>query len=220
MNPPAGQPFPEAPSPEEGTVATPALEELIDTIDREAADLAPPDRSPDDDKGADTGGAFDPCIRFTLGSLTLAVPMADALEIGRFQGATPLPNLPPWVLGVANIRGEIVSVVDLKTFLGLSPAPADPAGSGPGGMLILVRNEEMTVGLIVDRVAGMFHLDRRVPLRPGPDKEGGPEEKLAACLAGVLPPETAGLEGETRPVHLLDVSRLLASPRMTRFRSD
>jgi purine-binding chemotaxis protein CheW len=218
--PSTGPQFPEEGPPEQGAGRALPLEALIDTIDREAADLAASEPYPDDEQRSEAAGDFEPYIRFTLGALILAVPMAASLEIGRFQGATPLPNLPPWVLGVANIRGEIVSVVDLKAFLGLSPVPADPAGPGGGRMLILVRNQEMTAGLTVDRVAGMFHLDRRVPIRPGPYREGDPEENLAACLEGVLPPETAGLAGETRLVHLLDVSRLLASPRMTRFRTD
>lgn len=199
----------------------PSLADLVEEIDRETAALPEADRSPQTGpEGPEPGRAVEPCIRFTLGSLLMAIPMAASLEINPLGRVTPLPNLPGWLLGVANLRGEIVSVVDLEAFLGLAPAGDGPGGRGRPRMLILVRDAETTMGLAVDRVAGLFHLDRRAAVRPSPYREGDPEEKMTAYLEGVLPPEAAGLDDERRLVHLLDIRELLTSPRMTAFMAE
>ncbi len=204
-----------------GPADPPTLADLVEEIDRETAALPEADRSPRaEPEGPEPGRAVEPCIRFTLGRLLMAIPMAASLEINPLGRVTPLPNLPGWLMGVANLRGEIVSVVDLKAFLGLAPAGDGPGGRGRPRMLILVRESETTMGLAVDRVAGLFHLDRRVAVRPSPYREGDPEEKLTAYIEGVLPSDAAGLDDERRLVHLLDIRKLTASPRMTAFRAE
>lgn len=199
----------------------PPLADLVEEIDRETAAFPEADRTPQaGPEGPEPGRAVEPCIRFTLGRLLMALPMAASLEINPLGRVTPLPNLPGWLMGVANLRGEIVSVVDLKAFLGLAPASHGPGGRGRPRMLILVRDAETTMGLAVDRVAGLFHLDRRAAVRPSPYREGDPEEKLTEYLEGVLPPDAVGLDDERRLVHLLDIRKLLTSPRMTAFRTE
>ena len=58
-------------------------------------------------------------ILLTLEKIFFALPLSGALEIGRSPDITVLPNLPNWVLGISNIRGEIVSFINLKTFFGI-----------------------------------------------------------------------------------------------------
>lgn len=199
----------------------PSLADLVDAIDRETAGSPEPDRIPSaPSTGPEPDRSVEPYIRFTLDRILLAIPMAAALEINPLGRATPLPNLPRWLMGVANLRGEIVSVVDLKAFLGLTPDGEGRGDSGRPRMLILVRSAETIIGLAVDQVAGLFHLDRRIQVRPSPYREGDPEAKLADCIEGVLTAEDAGLEGEDRLLNLLDVRKLLASPRMTAFRAE
>ena len=48
------------------------------------------------------------------------VPMAAIREVEEVGGLTPVPNTPPWLRGVMNLRGMIVGVVDLAQFLGLA----------------------------------------------------------------------------------------------------
>ena len=135
----------------------------------------------------------------------LAFPLSSALEIGQQPVITPLPNLPDWVLGVSNIRGEIVSIADLKAFFGLP-------SSGPkrGRRFILIHNQGMKVGIIVDRVMGMISLDRKdTDIQDSPFKEG----ELSSFISGVV------VSGENL-LNILDIDKLLSSPRMTGFRAE
>ncbi len=196
----------------------PSLSELVDEIDRESAGLAQAGAdSHVRENGEAAGRPIEPYIRFTLAHLLLAIPMAASTEIGQLQRPTPLPNLPGWVLGVTNVRGDIVSVIDLGAFLGL-PTAGDRRGRSK--MLIRVHHADITAGLAVDRVLGLFHLDRRTPIRPSPYREGDPEASLSDYIEGVLPPEAAGLDGEHRLLNLLDVEALMTSSRMTAFRNE
>ncbi len=56
------------------------------------------------------------CIQ--LGEESLAIPLSAVLEAGNLQLLQPLPFLPDWLSGITNIRGEIISVVNLALFLG------------------------------------------------------------------------------------------------------
>ena len=122
-----------------------------------------------------------------------ALPLAGVLEVQRLPAVTPAPHLPDWLLGVANRRGEILSVVDLAGFLGL---PA--AAPSPSRRLVVVRasREEMTTGLVVDRVCGL----RALPA-------GGLAEPALAV------PFVAGVCGEAA---VLDLEAMLLSPKMRR----
>ena len=100
-----------------------SLNELINTIDEEISETAIEKK---EDKGASTGtltAGMEQYVCFHLDNILLALLLSKALEIGQKPDITPLPNLPDWVLGVSNIRGEIISIVDLKGFFKI-PQPA------------------------------------------------------------------------------------------------
>jgi purine-binding chemotaxis protein CheW len=67
------------------------------------------------------------------------------------KGLTAVPCTPPWVAGILNVRGEVVSVVDLATAVGLATAPA----TGEGAQVLLAELPDMRVGLLVDEVLGV-----------------------------------------------------------------
>lgn len=174
----------------------PSLAETLEAVDRESqiGTLEPaPARSAGDDREA--------VIQFTLGTLRFGLPLSHAVEIGRHPRVTPLPNLPGWVMGVSNVRGEIVSMVDLAAFLGLDrPRP------GANRRFILVRNPEMRVGLVVDRILGIRSLD---PARQ--PSEAREEATWHRFVREELPLEEGVL-------HRIDVEALLAASEMTAFR--
>ena len=102
---------------------TPSLEDLIAQIDSETGQASvnsPGDIPPSSSVASEYG--IDQFITFALQDILLALPLSSALEIGHRPMITPLFNLPDWVLGVSNIRGEVVSIVDLKTYFEL-PSP-------------------------------------------------------------------------------------------------
>ncbi|MEZ5365126.1 MAG: chemotaxis protein CheW [Bryobacterales bacterium] len=57
-------------------------------------------------------------IVFGLHGARYAVSIRSVLELDRLSPITPVPNTPEFVLGVTNVRGEVVSVIDLRRLLG------------------------------------------------------------------------------------------------------
>jgi len=77
-----------------------------------------------------------PYLQFILAGHDYAVGLTNVLEIGSPAAITPLPHVPEWLLGVSNLRGDILSVVDLRLFFGLPRArpetsPKRQRGDGP-----------------------------------------------------------------------------------------
>ena len=187
----------------DGTASS--LEDLIAQIDNETgqAMVEVPDETPSASKAGEYG--IDQFITFALQDTLLALPLTSALEIGHRPMITPLFNLPDWILGVSNIRGEVVSIVDLKAYFELP-------SSGPkgGGRLIIVHNRNMKVGLLVDRIMGILSLDQiGTDIQENPHRKG----EISSFISGVV------VSGENL-VNILDVNKLLSSPRMIDFRTE
>ena len=142
-------------------------------------------------------------ILLALEKTFFSLPLSSVLEIGRHPDITPLPNLPNWVLGISNIRGEIISFINLKTFFGISST-----GSKVGRRFLIVHNQSMKVSIIVDKIVGILSLDPKgVDLQNSPYREG----EIANYILGVT------VSGENL-TNILDIDKLLSSPRMTGFR--
>lgn len=142
-------------------------------------------------------------IAFRLGEARYAVPYRFVVEVGSVPPVTAVPRVPGWVLGVTNLRGEILSVVDLASFLG-APSIAE------GGRMLVVRGagEETLAGLVVSDIAGMTQLSAatiRATTAPI-------EDAVAPYLAGVV-------EHQGQVVSILDLERLLSSPEFCSFES-
>lgn len=87
------------------------------------------------------------CIE--AGGKQLAIPLSSVLEAGDLQTLQSLPLLPDWLSGITNIRGEIVSVVNLALFLGCSNKAS--AGTRP---FLVVHDDTLKIAVTVDRVIG------------------------------------------------------------------
>jgi purine-binding chemotaxis protein CheW len=87
-------------------------------------------------------------VTMYVGDMLLGIDIAVADEINRHVDVTPVPHAPKFVRGVLNLRGEVVTVVDLRMILGLPPTE----GSS-GARTVIVRSEGEQIGLRVDRVA-------------------------------------------------------------------
>jgi purine-binding chemotaxis protein CheW len=94
------------------------------------------------------------CVTFYIGESLLGVPIQQIEEINRLIDLTPVPHGPAYVRGVVNLRGEVVTVVDLRTILGLDRI----AMTRDTRNVILNFNGEH-VGLVVDRVADVVTAD-------------------------------------------------------------
>ncbi|MCK5313372.1 MAG: chemotaxis protein CheW [Desulfobacteraceae bacterium] len=91
------------------------------------------------------------CIQ--LGNKQLAIPLTAVLEAGKHLSVQPLPMLPDWITGIANIRGEIISVVNLNLFFDTKNAsprlPQIPVDTEP---YLIVHNDDMEIAVIVDKI--------------------------------------------------------------------
>jgi purine-binding chemotaxis protein CheW len=118
--------------------------------------------------------------------------IASVLPLPQF---TPLPNTPPFVLGIVNVRGHIVSVLDLRVFFELPIS-----GLSDKNFLAIVQGPEMEFGLLIDRVQGIARI-KRDSLQSG-----------LANLSGVRASYLLGVTTEQWTV--LDGARLLADPSL------
>ncbi len=88
------------------------------------------------------------CIE--LGAKHLAIPLDAVLEAGEHIPVQPLPLLPDWITGIANIRGEIVSVVNLNLFF--NTKSTQPHLQNDDKPYLIVHNDNLKIAVTVDRI--------------------------------------------------------------------
>lgn len=116
-------------------------------------------------------------VGFLLGDVRYAVPIGAVREIVNPLPLTELPHVPRAVAGVADHRGEVIPVVDLRVRFGM-PKEREPRKS----KWLLVKVQERIVGLRVDAVTEVFG-QAGVELRPAPELGEGDELR---GLSGVI----------------------------------
>lgn len=94
-----------------------------------------------------TGSSVHQYCTFWADGLYFAVAVEDVQEVIRAQTMTPVPGAPASVRGLINLRGQIVTAVDLRTRLGLTPRPP-----GETAMNVIVRSHGDAVSLLVDEI--------------------------------------------------------------------
>ena len=92
-----------------------------------------------------------------LGGCRYAVPMPAVAEVGRPPGLTRVPGLPAWVAGVANWRGRVLAVLDLRPLLAAESAPLDRRGR-----LVVLSRDGVTAGMLTEGVEGTTDVDPEV----------------------------------------------------------
>lgn len=134
-------------------------------------------------------------VRFVLATQLYAIAILEVQEVLASAAIEPVPGASAEVLGVINLRGSIVTVIDLRSRLGLSPL-VDTAQAA----LIIVRPENgPPLGLAVDRVMDVVVLgDGEIQSPPAVGAD-----RAALCLRGIVSREQGLLS-------LIDLSRLIA----------
>lgn len=184
-----------------------SLEQIIAQIDQSIADTrsARPDAT---DASSMRGGqssmpvkAQGKYIIFSLAEAQYAVPIGQVLEVGEPQRITPVPNVPEWVLGVTNLRGDIISVVDCGAFLNLHDKITLEMSS-----MCVVRNKKrnLTTSLMVDRIEGMLNLSEDMIILP----EISLGDRLIPYLQGVY-------DHDGQLLNVLNLEGLLSSMELS-----
>jgi purine-binding chemotaxis protein CheW len=93
-------------------------------------------------------------VLLELAEQRFALPLSHVREITRACSLQPLPHAPRMILGVLNLRGQILPVVDLRRQLNLPSTPL-----APSDYFIIAGIGEQTVALRVDQVIGMVQLE-------------------------------------------------------------
>lgn len=89
-------------------------------------------------------------IGFSMFDTEYVIPLNEINEVLEVPKCTKLPRVKSWVLGVANVRGRLLPIIDFAEFLG-----RQLSGSSRARRVLVFEVEGTYIGLIVDRVAGI-----------------------------------------------------------------
>jgi len=101
-------------------------------------------------------------VAFRLDREEYGLPVGSVREVLRVGEVTRVPQAPPHIRGVTNVRGSILPVVEIRTRVGLGPL--DP---GPGARIVVLEVGERALGLLVDRVSHVVKV-RVTEIEPPP----------------------------------------------------
>lgn len=110
-----------------------------------------------------TAGALRELISFRIGGQEFCVDIMDVREIRGWTAATALPQAPPYVRGVINLRGAVLPIVDLGARLGV-----ESGETSDRNVIIVAQIGEQLVGLLVDAVSDILSVTSET-IQPTPD---------------------------------------------------
>lgn len=135
-------------------------------------------------------------LSFLVAGQDYCVDIMSVREIRGGARSTPLPYAPPYMLGVINLRGTVLPIMDLSTRLGL-----DAETACARNVIIVVAVGERTVGLMVDAVSDILAV-RAEDLQPPPDLPSDREHSFVSALTIV----------DDRMIRVLDLVSILPPP--------
>lgn len=91
-----------------------------------------------------TGARF---LEFNIGNEKYGVELLTVIEVISIPETTPLPNSPKYIKGIMNLRGQIITIVDLRTKLNIEPKEDQSQCA-----TIIVKVNNVQVGVIVDSI--------------------------------------------------------------------
>ena len=148
------------------------------------------DRATDSMASAADNGQF---LTFTLQNEEYGIEILKVQEIKGFSKITPIPNAPPFVRGVMNLRGTVVPIIDLRARFSMTEKAYDQFTC-----IVVVNVGDRVVGLVVDTVSDVLNIPTDSIADPPELASGGD----ASCITGM------GKLGE-RIVMLLDTGKLV-----------
>lgn len=132
-------------------------------------------------------------VTFRLGEETYGINVMQVQEVLRHTEIAPVPGAPSYVLGIINLRGNVVTVIDTRSRFGLESAEVTD-----NSRIVIIESEQQVVGILVDSVAEVVYL-RSSEIDSAPNV--GTEES-AKFIQGV-----SNREGEL--LILVDLNKLL-----------
>jgi purine-binding chemotaxis protein CheW len=100
-----------------------------------------------------TQGNTERFLSFSLGTEEYAVPLLAVREVIALPEFTPVPYTPSYFLGIMNLRGQVISIMDLRQKLGVKP------GADTETAVIICDLNGMSIGVVVDSVNTVLNPD-------------------------------------------------------------
>lgn len=138
-------------------------------------------------------------ICFKLGSEEYGINLLEIQEINKIPQITRVPFTPDFIMGVSNLRGNILTVVDLKKFFQIPGERIDKYAK-----LIIVIHDNNLLGLIVDRIVGVREI-RRESVKRVSDQFINIDQAYIKEIS----------QSEDKVTIILDLEKLLSSPRFS-----
>ena len=91
-------------------------------------------------------------LGYQVGGLRLVSPMGEISEILKLPRLSVLPGVKPWLLGIANVRGRLIPVIDLHEYLGMTTTLPIVQWR-----VLVVEDEELVAGFLVEQSLGIQH---------------------------------------------------------------
>jgi len=132
-------------------------------------------------------------VTFRLDNETYGINVMQVQEVLRISEIAPVPGAPSYVLGIINLRGNVVTVIDSRSRLGLSTVEPDDSSR-----VVIIETSKHVVGILVDSVAEVVDLAAS-EIEPAPSVGTGESSQYIQGVAsrdGVL-------------VILMDLNKLL-----------
>ena len=139
-------------------------------------------------------------LTFVLAEEIYGIDILRVDEIKSWDTCTTIPNTPGYLLGIINLRGKVVPVIDLRRCFNMEPAEFGPTTAVILTRLINENGEDWTIGIVVDAVAEVYEAKQQDTCPP-PALGGNINVEYISGLA----------TGNDRIVILLDVDRLLSA---------
>jgi len=152
------------------------------------------DRNISANNAADVNDEVLQWVTFRLEDETYGINVMQVQEVLRYTEIAPVPGAPSYVLGIINLRGNVVTVIDTRSRFGLPPTEVTD-----NSRIVIIEAERQVLGILVDSVAEVVYL-RSSEIDSAPNV--GTEES-AKFIQGV-----SNREGEL--LILVDLNKLLS----------
>lgn len=92
-------------------------------------------------------------VTFQLDDETYGINVMQVQEVLRYSEIAPVPGAPNYVLGIINLRGNVVTVIDTRLRFGLNPNEVTD-----NSRIVIIESEQQVIGILVDSVAEVVYL--------------------------------------------------------------
>ncbi len=124
-------------------------------------------------------GKISKYVTFMLGEETYALSVMQIKEVLRVGEIAPVPGAPGYVLGIINLRGNVVTVIDARRRFGLEAREVDAAAR-----ILIIEHTEQVIGIVVDAVSEVVELSQE-QIEPAPNVGN---DETAKYIVGVASP--------------------------------